>query len=265
MMNTGWEGSLPRILIVEDDAIIASLLEQILTNHGFSVSGIASSGEQAIELALRSQADLMLTNVNLRSSSIDGILAAQVVGAFLKIPVLFISARHQPEYIDKAKVAYPAAFIPKPFSPEELYANIILATSYRSAVNEVLAVDFARINLLVNIAITKRSVAGIMTPDGKLLYASSIAQRALFKGEPIYGNYAFEEVSFYDSSTNRQITAPLSDIFNEAQILGINKSCRIQFAIGKPMVCNIVVEGVADIAGSIVALLFDIVPIDGEI
>jgi len=264
MMNTGWEGSMPRVLIVEDDKIIASLIEQILINQGFSISGIASSGVQAIELALRSRVDLMLTNINLKGS-IDGTTTAQLVGAFLKIPVIFISARHQAEYIDEIKVAYPASFIRKPFAPEELYANIILATSFRSAVNKALDVDLARINLLVNIAITKRSVAGIMTPDGKLLYASGLSQRALFKGEPIYGEYAFQEVTFYDSSSNRRITSPLSDIFNEAQILGINKSCTIQFATGKPKVCNVVAEGITDIAGSIVALLFDIVPIDGEI
>jgi CheY-like chemotaxis protein len=264
MMNTGWEGSMPRILIVEDDKIIASLLEQILTNQGFSIAGIASSGEQAIELALRSHVDLVLTNINLKGS-IDGTIAAQVVGAFLKIPVIFVSARHQSEYIDKIKGAYPVSFITKPFAPEELYANIVLATSFRSAVNKALDVDLARINLLVNIAITKRSVAGLMTPNGKLLYASGMSQRALFKGEPIYGEYAFQDVIFYDSSSNRQITSPLADIFNEAQVLGINKSCTIQFATGKPKVCNVVVEGITDIAGSVVALLFDIVPINGEI
>jgi len=264
MMNIGWDGSMPRILIVEDDTIIASLLEQILTKQGFSISGIASSGEQAIELALRSQTDLLLTNVNLKGS-IDGVIAAQVVGAFLKIPVIFISARHQPEYIEKTKVAYPACFITKPFAPEELYANIALATSFRSAVNTMLGVDLARVKLLVNIAVTKRSVAGIMTPDGKLLYASGMSQRALFKGEPTYGTYAFQEITFYDSSSNRPITSPLSDVFNEALVLGINKSCTIQFVTGKPRVCNVVVEGVTDITGSPIALLFDIVPIDGEI
>jgi len=264
MMNTGWDGSMPRVLIVEDDKIIASLLEQLVTSQGFSLSGIASSGEQAIELALRSRTDIMLTNVNLEGP-IDGITSAQVVGAFLKIPVIFISARHQPEYIDKIKVAYPASFIIKPFRPEELYANIVLATSFRSAVNTALDVDMARVNLFVNIAITKRSVAGIMTLDGKLLYASGMAQRALFKGEPTYGKYAFQDIAFYDSSSNRPITSPLSDIFNEALVLGINKSCTIQFATGKPKVCNVIVEGVTDITGSPIALLFDIVPIDGEI
>lgn len=264
MMNTGWDGLMPRILIVEDDKIIASLLEQILTNQGFSIAGIASSGEQAIELALRSHTDLMLTNVNSRGS-IDGITSAQVIGAFLKIPVIFISARHQPEYIDKLKGIYPASFILKPFAPEALYANIVLAASFRSAVNTALDVDLARVNLLVNIAITKRSVAGIMTPDGKLLYVSGMAQRALFKGEPTYGKYVFQEIAFYDSSSNRPITSPLSDLFNEALVLGINKSCTIQFVTGRPKVCNIVVEGVSDITGSPVAFLFDIVPIDGEI
>ena len=264
MMNIGWEGSLPRLLIIEDDKIIASLLEQILTDQGFSIAGIASTGEQAIELALQSRPDLMLTNVNL-NGAIDGVAAAQVIGAMLKIPVIFVSARYQPEVIDKVKTSYPAAFITKPFAPEELYANIMLATSFRSAVNEKVHVDWAKVKMLVNISITKRSVAGIMTPDGKLLYANILSQASLFQGETRYGEYAFQNISFYEAVGRRQIASPLSDIFNDALVLGIVKPCVIQFATGKPRVCNVVVEGITDISGATVAVVFDIVPTDEQI
>ena len=263
-MNIGWKGSMPRLLIVEDDKIIASSLDHILTDQGFSIAGIASSGEQAIELALQSRPDLMLTNVNL-NGAIDGVSAAQVIGAFLKIPVIFVSASYQPEVIDKVKVAYPASFITKPFVPEELYANIMLAVSFRSIVNEKVSVDFAKVKMLVNISITKRSIAGIMEPSGKLLYANIFAQSSLFQGEPRYGEYAFQNISFYDAVGRRQITSPLSDIFNDAMVLGIVKPCVIQFVTGKPRVCNVVAERISDINESTVAVVFDIVPSDDEI
>jgi CheY-like chemotaxis protein len=264
MMNIGWEGAMPRLLIAEADTININLLERTLTNQGFSIAGIASSGEQAIELALQSRPDLMLTNVNL-DGAIDGVGAAQVIGAFLKIPVIFLSATHQPEVVDKIKVAYPASYIAKPFSPEELYANIMLAISFRSAVNEKMGVDWAKVKMLVNISITKRSVAGIMKPDGKLLYANTLSQIALFQGKPRYGEYAFQNISFYDAVGRRQIMSPISDIFNDAMVFGIMKPCVIQFVTGKPWVCNVVAERISDIHGSTVAVAFDIVSSDNEI
>ena len=264
MTNIGWKGSMPRLLIAENDKINANLLEQTLTNQGFRVAGIASSGEQAIELALQSRPDLMLTNVNL-NGAIDGIDAASVIGALLKIPVIFVSGSYQPEIIDEVKVAYPASFITTPFTPEELYANILLAVSFRSVVNERMGVDFAKIKMLVNIAITKHSIAGIMSPDGKLFYANFQSQNALFQGKPTYGGYAFQNISFYGAISKRQIPSPMSDIFTDAMVLGIVKPCVIQFVVGKPWMCNVVAERISDIHGLPVAIVFDIVPSYNEI
>ena len=262
-MNVGWEGSGLRILIAEDDAIIASLLEQILKNQGFVVTGIASSGEAAITLALQSRPDLMLTNVNLMGP-VDEISAVQAIGALLKIPIIFVSSRHQPQFIEKIKCVYPAAFITKPFSPETLYANITLASSYRTTVNNLLDVDWAKVEMHVKMVSTKRSVSGIITPNGTLLYANSLAQRFLFEGGPVYGGFAFKNLSFFNVETRRQLLKPMSDVFNDAMVFGIIKSCIIQFASGKPRICNVVVEALSDLGNNTVAAIFDIVSTDEE-
>lgn len=110
-----------RILIVEDEGIVALDLQNRLINSGYSVCGIISTGEEAVQRAKTERPDLVLMDIKL-AGKMDGIEAARQIyaDADSSIPVIYLSA-----YADK-KTPGPFGFgqIFKPFSTAELAVAI---------------------------------------------------------------------------------------------------------------------------------------------
>jgi two-component system, LytTR family, response regulator LytT len=103
------------ILIVEDDDCTATLLKLVLRNQGYGISGITVTGEEAVDMALQKNPDLVLMDIKLRGK-IDGIEAYELISASVEIPVVFVSA-----YVDEEKVALAlrtkrSGYVSKPFS-----------------------------------------------------------------------------------------------------------------------------------------------------
>jgi CheY-like chemotaxis protein len=80
-----------KILIVDDEAIITMQLEERLTAMGYTVAGMAASGEESIEKARQLQPDLILMDI-VMPGKINGIEAAKVIGSEFHIPVVFVTA-----------------------------------------------------------------------------------------------------------------------------------------------------------------------------
>ena len=114
------------ILIVEDEIIVAKDIEDTLTNRGYSVSAILSSGEAALEHAQGHRPDLVIMDIKL-DGGIDGITAAQQIREQLNIPVIFLTAYSNEKTLDRAKTAKPYGYILKPFQETDLYTSIEIA------------------------------------------------------------------------------------------------------------------------------------------
>ncbi|MGI8740498.1 MAG: response regulator [Gammaproteobacteria bacterium] len=83
--------SSPKILIVQDERIIAMTLQQLLEDRDYTVVGICGSGEAAIEKAAQLRPDLVLMDINLEGA-MDGTEAARYIYEQTRIPVIFLSA-----------------------------------------------------------------------------------------------------------------------------------------------------------------------------
>jgi signal transduction histidine kinase/DNA-binding response OmpR family regulator len=116
----------PRILIVEDEPIVAADLSAHLKRLHYQTVGRAASGAQAIALAGELRPDLVLMDIRLEGD-MDGVDAAVAIRQRFRIPSLFISAFSEQATIDRAKVAEPFGYILKPFDSQELRANIEIA------------------------------------------------------------------------------------------------------------------------------------------
>jgi len=105
-----------KILIVEDEAIIALDIKNILRRLGYSIFEMASSGEESIQKADHIQPDLVLMDIRLKGE-IDGVKAAEKIYERFHMPVVYISAdgEDKEEQLTKA-----SAFIKKPFEEEEI-------------------------------------------------------------------------------------------------------------------------------------------------
>ena len=110
-----------KILLVEDEMIIARELTYALRLLGYDAVGHARTGEQAIEMAGALQPDLVLMDIHL-ASAMDGITAAQAIKKQYAVPSLFISAFTGDDSLARAEAIQPAGYLPKPFEEYELRA-----------------------------------------------------------------------------------------------------------------------------------------------
>ncbi|MFW5784336.1 MAG: response regulator, partial [Spirochaetota bacterium] len=125
-----------RILIVEDERIIALDLKRRLERFGYHVVGTASEADEAIELARRELPDLVLMDIMLSGGS-DGIAAATEIRKQLRIPVVFLTAYADDTTIQRAKIAEPVGYVLKPFKERELHTTIDIGL-YKSRVDREL-------------------------------------------------------------------------------------------------------------------------------
>jgi DNA-binding NarL/FixJ family response regulator len=107
-----------RILIVEDEQVIAEQFRQSLTKEGYEVIGIARSGEEAIAEGQQKRPDLVIMDIVL-SGSVDGISAAQHLQPF-GVPVVYLTAYSDRHLIDRAQHTQPLGYIIKPTTAGEL-------------------------------------------------------------------------------------------------------------------------------------------------
>lgn len=113
----------PRILIVEDVRMIAEYMELILFHHGYRVSGVVSSGEEAVVTALKTSPDLVLMDIKI-GGVIDGITAAAMIRDQSDIPIIYVSAYTDKAVFERAMSTNPAAYVQKPFKGNELIDTI---------------------------------------------------------------------------------------------------------------------------------------------
>jgi DNA-binding LytR/AlgR family response regulator len=115
-----------RILIVEDEIIIAMDMDSILCSNGYEVIGPAVDFESAITMIKMKKPDLALLDINLHGKK-DGIDIAEKINEEFKIPFIFTTTLGDELTIQRAKNVKPAAYLIKPFQPEQLLATIEVA------------------------------------------------------------------------------------------------------------------------------------------
>jgi CheY-like chemotaxis protein/DNA-binding PadR family transcriptional regulator len=121
-----------KILVVDDEAIITMQLEERLSTMGYTVAGMAASGEEAVEKARRIRPDLVLMDI-VMPGKMNGIEAAKIVTGDLDIPVVFVTSYADDAIIEKAKSVRPYGYIVKPFNELEIKAAIEVALFRKAA------------------------------------------------------------------------------------------------------------------------------------
>jgi two-component system, response regulator PdtaR len=111
------------VLIVEDEALIASFIDAVLAISGFRVAGIAGSGPEALVLAAETRPALALIDIRLKGP-LDGTELACLLRDRLAIPAIFVSGLVDRDILQRARAARPLGFITKPFSPSQVFNAI---------------------------------------------------------------------------------------------------------------------------------------------
>lgn len=130
-----------KILVVEDEMIIAANISLQLSKMGHEVLGIISSGKDAIRHIKNNLAEIVLIDIQLKGP-LDGIDTAIKMQEHKKdLAIIYLTANANDHHFNRAKLTHPFAFISKPFSFKELHRSIELTISQLQKYNPSLPVD----------------------------------------------------------------------------------------------------------------------------
>ena len=115
-----------KILIVEDELIIAEDVKNMLTHMGYEVVDVAMDYNEAIAILDTAKPDLILLDVNLNSSK-DGIQLAETINSIYKVPFIFTTSYSDSLTLSRAKNTHPINYLVKPFKKEQLFSTIEMA------------------------------------------------------------------------------------------------------------------------------------------
>ncbi|MDL1985283.1 MAG: PAS domain S-box protein, partial [Deltaproteobacteria bacterium] len=206
-----------RILIVEDEGIIAKDIQSTLNRLGYSVIGIASSGEEAIKKAMEIHPDIVLMDIVLEGA-MDGVEAAEYIHDHFDIPVVYLTAYSDDTTLQRAKITEPFGYILKPFHEKELYTTIEMAL-YKHTMQRKLKESEQWL------ATTLKSIgdAVIATDTGKLITFMNPVAEALtgWKQEEAIGKPLKNVFKVINGKTGKQADDPVAKVLREGVIVGL--------------------------------------------
>ncbi len=129
-----------KLLIVEDDPIIATDLERAMTKMGYQVVDLLESGEEALELIERDAPDLVLMDIHLEGD-LDGIDTAHLISKKKSIPIIYLTSNTDQSTFNRAKLTQPHSFLSKPFRLTDIKHSIDLAFLDHQKADEVPKLD----------------------------------------------------------------------------------------------------------------------------
>ncbi len=201
----------PRLLVVEDERIVALGIQAQLEGLGYEVVGLAASGPDAIARAEQARPDLVLMDVHLEGE-MDGVEAARIIRRRFGAPVVYLTAYSDREVVERAKLTEPFGYALKPFEERELSVVVEMAL-YRHRMERKLR---AQKRLL---SATLRSIGdGVIATDraGRVRFLNPVAERMTGWGQKEARGRALEEVMvLVQEGTGEAIESPLRTAVRE--------------------------------------------------
>jgi CheY-like chemotaxis protein len=184
-----------KILIVEDEYIIAEGTQHMLERLGYEVTEIVSSGLEAIRSIKASMPDLILMDINIKGD-MDGIETAKKIKEQWDIPVIYFTAYSDVEILERAKITEPYGYMIKPVKEKELISTIKMAL-YKSSIDNKLSSIKA---MLITVFNSVEIGIIITNTTGNVLIMNSIAIKITgwgkedAIGKPISEVFAVQEI-----------------------------------------------------------------------
>ncbi|WP_427159287.1 ATP-binding protein [Aliinostoc sp. HNIBRCY26] len=204
-----------RILVVEDEVIVARTITSHLSQLGYTVVGTASSGKVAIAKALETRPELVLMDIILKGE-MDGIDAASYIREYLDIPVIFLTAYGDDHTLQRAKITQPFGYIVKPFTSKDLRIAIEIGLLKHRLERDIRENRDKLATLLNSI-----SDAVIATDDQGIITFMNPAAEALtgWNRQDAIGEDVAKIFSLIDEVTEAKIENPVRKVLREQQVV----------------------------------------------
>jgi PAS domain S-box-containing protein len=205
-----------KVLVVDDEVVVAEDIRRQLRSLGYTVVGVASSGSDAIRLGAEHRPDLILMDIKLKGS-MDGIETARAIQARFNIPVIYLTAFSDEETLARARHTLPLAYLIKPFVRTDLRAAVELAL-FRHRLAK--AAD-QRGRWLDAVLQAIGDAVITVDPSGRItiLNQSAEAVTGWTQGEAI-GRPIGDIMILLDPDTRRPVTNPALEAIQTARIAG---------------------------------------------
>lgn len=212
--------NLKKILIVEDDEIIASLIERILKKKDYTIVAKVTTGEEALNRTADLGPDLVLMDITLKGA-IDGIDAARYINSIFNIPVVFLTGSYDDETIERAKMAEPMGFITKPFNDRDLYSNIEIALYSHAMRKRALNIKGGGVK-----SIMAALDAVIMTDmKGRIFFMNPYAEQLINVSYRQAIMHSINKIFILiDIRTGQPIEDPIYEVVKESMVIGIENN-----------------------------------------
>lgn len=115
-----------RVMVVEDEAVVALHICQELTKLGYVVAGVATNSDQALRMVNEVFPDVILMDIHIQGP-VDGVETAKRIPRYLHIPVIYLTAYSEDTTLKRAGETHPYGYLIKPFLDRELHATIKMA------------------------------------------------------------------------------------------------------------------------------------------
>lgn len=145
-----------KILIIEDEPLIAIDLKRIVSKYGYEVVGICYNSDNALDVLSSKQYDLILLDIHLKGSR-NGIELAHIINKNHKKPFIFITSFADRNTLELAKTTMPEGYVVKPFNEKEVFSAIEIAT-YRNhqVINKETELTIKGLNKIAHKPITEK-------------------------------------------------------------------------------------------------------------
>ena len=204
-----------KVLVVEDEVIVARSIASQLNQLGYIVTGTASSAKVAITKASETKPAIVLMDIILKGE-MDGIAAASYIREHLDIPVIFLTAYGDDQTLKRAKITQPYGYVVKPFTIKDLQIAIEIALlKYQLEIE--LRSNRDQLATLLN----SMSDAVIATDDRGMVTFINPSAEALtgWYKEDAIGSYISKVFQLVDEATNTTIENPVTTVLQEKKVV----------------------------------------------
>lgn len=204
-----------RILVVEDEVIVARTIASQLSQLGYIVTGTASSGKVAIAKASETQPELVLMDIILKGE-MDGITTASHIREQLDVPVIFLTAYGDEHTLERAKITQPFGYIVKPFTTKDLRIAIEIGL-LKHQLERDLRENRDQLATLLN----SMSDAVIATNEqGRVTFMNPAAEALTgWQQKDALGNEVAEIFHIVDEITENTLENPVTKVLREQQVV----------------------------------------------
>jgi PAS domain S-box-containing protein len=239
-----------RIMVVEDEGVVALQIKDTLENLGYNVPAVALSGEEAVAKITNIEPDLVLMDIQLKGE-LSGIQAAKRIHGAFEVPVVYLTAYSDAETLEMAELTEPYGYVLKPFEEKSLHAVIQMAL-FKSR-----RIKMDQENQLWVSAIPSSLSEAVVICDskGQVKFANQAAETLLgLAKKDVFEKRLYDVVNLVDSLTKEKVKIPVSEPLAEGR--SVVRNYHLLASDGKEIPVEFSASPLRSIEGTLFGILY---------